>query len=66
MKETCLVNIGDVMLSHLLAVLGHACGALGRHNESVYLAVLAAESHFIVGHGAVVIDTVSLVEYLCM
>ena len=65
-QQTCLVNICKVVLCHLLMVLRHTCSALRRHYEGVYLAVLTAESHLVMGHRAVVVDTVALMEYLCM
>ena len=55
-----------MMFSNMLAEFGHSCCTARSHNESVDLTVLTTESDFIMRHGAVVIDTVSLVEYLCM
>ncbi len=64
MQQTGLVNICCMMLRNVLMILRETGRAARRHDKCIDFAVLAAERDLIVRHGAVVIDTVALMQDL--
>ena len=65
-QQTCLVDISEVMFSDMLLIFGHSRRTSRSSNESVNLAVLAAECDLVMRERAVVIDAVALMEYFGM